>query len=204
METFNGQAITKKKEKIIKCWNVPKQKGINLVFQSEDNTLWELCDVGFGWSKYEKPESDWKINSKIQEYLPAVLNPRPEMEIPWDYKFKLSKGAELWVKKEKEDQPESIEPQKEDEPIVEKRDSAPMDIDKAMKRVLGNTDLLETLVDQFTAAMPEQVKTLKAALEHGDNEAVQQQCLSFYEMGMEICFKMSELHSQLEAGPDKL
>jgi hypothetical protein len=36
------------------------------------------------------------------------------------------------------------------------------------------------------------------------NEAVQQQCLSFYEMGMEICSKISELHSRLESGPEIL
>jgi hypothetical protein len=30
------------------------------------------------------------------------------------------------------------------------------------------------------------------------NEAVKKQSLSFYEMGMEICIKIEELHSQLE------
>lgn len=30
------------------------------------------------------------------------------------------------------------------------------------------------------------------------NEAVKRQCLPFYEMGMEICTKIEELHSQLE------
>jgi len=30
------------------------------------------------------------------------------------------------------------------------------------------------------------------------NEAVKKQCLSFYEMGMEICTKIEELHGQLE------
>jgi hypothetical protein len=30
------------------------------------------------------------------------------------------------------------------------------------------------------------------------NEAVKKQCLSFYEMGMEICTKIEELHVQLE------
>lgn len=31
------------------------------------------------------------------------------------------------------------------------------------------------------------------------NEAVKKQCLSFYEMGMEICMKIEELHTRLEA-----
>ena len=30
------------------------------------------------------------------------------------------------------------------------------------------------------------------------NEAVKRQCLSFYEMGMEICTKFEKLHNQLE------
>ncbi len=34
------------------------------------------------------------------------------------------------------------------------------------------------------------------------NEAVIRQCLSFYEMGMEICIKIEELHTQLEDKSD--
>lgn len=34
------------------------------------------------------------------------------------------------------------------------------------------------------------------------NEAVKKQCLSFYEMGMEICTKIEELHTQLEDRSD--
>jgi len=30
------------------------------------------------------------------------------------------------------------------------------------------------------------------------NKAVKKQCLSFYEMGMEICTKIEEVHTQLE------
>jgi len=35
------------------------------------------------------------------------------------------------------------------------------------------------------------------------NEAVKRQCLSFYEMGMEICTTIEELHTQLEAKSDR-
>jgi hypothetical protein len=35
------------------------------------------------------------------------------------------------------------------------------------------------------------------------NEAVKRQCLSFYEMGMEICTKFEELHTQLEDRSDR-
>jgi len=35
------------------------------------------------------------------------------------------------------------------------------------------------------------------------NEAVKKQCLSFYEMGMEICIKIEELHNQLEDRSDR-
>ena len=36
-----------------------------------------------------------------------------------------------------------------------------------------------------------------------DNEAVKKQSLSFYEMGMEICIKIEELHNQLENKSEK-
>lgn len=35
------------------------------------------------------------------------------------------------------------------------------------------------------------------------NEAIKRQSLSFYEMGMEICTKIEELHLQLEAKSDR-
>ena len=35
------------------------------------------------------------------------------------------------------------------------------------------------------------------------NEAVKRQCLPFYEMGMEICTKIEELHTQLEDKSDR-
>ena len=37
--------------------------------------------------------------------------------------------------------------------------------------------------------------------EDPSNEAVKRQCLAFYEMGMEICTKIEELHTQLEDIP---
>jgi hypothetical protein len=39
--------------------------------------------------------------------------------------------------------------------------------------------------------------------EDPSNEAVKKQCLSFYEMGMEICTKIEELHNQLEDKSDR-
>jgi hypothetical protein len=39
--------------------------------------------------------------------------------------------------------------------------------------------------------------------EDPSNEAVKKQCLSFYEMGMEICTKIEELHNQLEDRSDR-
>jgi len=39
--------------------------------------------------------------------------------------------------------------------------------------------------------------------EDPSNEAVKRQCLSFYEMGMEICTKIEELHGQLESKSER-
>lgn len=39
--------------------------------------------------------------------------------------------------------------------------------------------------------------------EDPSNETVKRQCLSFYEMGMEICTKIEDLHTQLEDKSDQ-
>jgi len=63
--------------------------------------LWQLSDVGLGWSKFAKPESHWKVNKKFQKYLPANINPRPLINDSWNYEFQLVKGAVFWVNRGK-------------------------------------------------------------------------------------------------------
>jgi hypothetical protein len=74
---------------------------ITQIFETEDGELWQLSDVGLGWSRFNKIGSDWKINERIQEHLPAYINPRPPIDSPWNYEFQLAKNVTFFVKRGK-------------------------------------------------------------------------------------------------------
>ena len=95
---FISQRPPKKQERIIKVWDVKIADNlITQIFETDDGYLWQFCDVGLGWSRFEKPSTDWVINDNIQKYLPANINARPS-GTSWNYEFNLAKGAVLWVK----------------------------------------------------------------------------------------------------------
>ena len=97
-EPLITQRPPKKQERIIKAWDIKVADNlITQIFETDDGCLWQFCDVGLGWCRFDKPAVDRVINEKIQKYLPANINPRPS-DSPWDYEFKLTKGAVLWVK----------------------------------------------------------------------------------------------------------
>ena len=101
-EPLISQRLLKKQERIERAWDV--KVGDNLItqiFETEDGCLWQFCDVGLGWTPFEKPAPDWAINGRLQIYLPANINPRPPIVEPWNYEFNLAKGAVLWVKRGK-------------------------------------------------------------------------------------------------------
>ena len=102
VESLIAQRLPKKQERIVRAWDV--NVGDNLIvqiFESEDGCLWQFCDVGLGWTRFEKPASAWAINERLQKYLPSNINPRPPITEPWCYEFNLAKGAVLWVKRGK-------------------------------------------------------------------------------------------------------
>jgi hypothetical protein len=112
-ELLAGEAIDppisqrrfRKRERIVRVWDVEVSEGlIAQIFESEDGCLWQFCDVGLGWTHFEKPEVSWKINETIQIYLPANVKPRPTTSEPWNYEFVLTKGTVLWVKRGKREQ----------------------------------------------------------------------------------------------------
>jgi hypothetical protein len=88
----------KKREKIINAYIVPPENA--LIFQTDDNELLQLCDIGLGWSNRIKPENNWAINQVIQKYLPIEINPRPQINEPWNYELKLGYDKALWIKVE--------------------------------------------------------------------------------------------------------
>lgn len=99
MDPLPTQRRLKKQERVVRAWEFALPNGHKpLVFETEDGCLWQLCDVGLGWTYYDSIEEGWSENKEICEYLPVTLNPRPPGFEPWHYELRLSKGAILWVK----------------------------------------------------------------------------------------------------------
>jgi hypothetical protein len=87
-------------EEIVTVWNAPtNETASTLVFQTVDGCLWQLCDVGLGWTRFTQVDSNWKVNEKLQDFLPAKINPRPKNSQPWNYEFDFGNGIFMWVKK---------------------------------------------------------------------------------------------------------
>lgn len=102
MEPLHQKLKLRKQEHIVRVWEFDMADvGKPLVFESADGQLWQLCDVGLGWTYYNEVKPDWQENEIIAQYLPADINPRPKNSKPWHYEFKLRKGAVLWVRRGK-------------------------------------------------------------------------------------------------------
>jgi hypothetical protein len=99
LDPFPDKRRPKKQERLVRAWEFTLPNGtVSLIFETEDGCLWQFCDVGLGWTYYDKIRPEWQINDKIQPYLPATINARPKDCEPWNYLFELSKGAVLWVR----------------------------------------------------------------------------------------------------------
>lgn len=99
MDPLPTQRKLKKQERVVRAWEFTLPNGQKpLVFETEDGCLWQLCDVGLGWTYYDRIRPDWTVNETIQQNLPANINPRPKDYKPWNYEFKLANKAILWVK----------------------------------------------------------------------------------------------------------
>lgn len=103
-EPLLSQRKLKKMECLVRVWDVEVNDGeITQIFETDDGVLWQLCDVGLGWSIFSQPEQHWKENAKINQYLPANINPRPAIVEPWNYDFQLAKGGVLFIRRSKKD-----------------------------------------------------------------------------------------------------
>jgi len=88
----------KRKQRLVRVWEFELPEGGKpLVFEMQDGTLWQLCDVGLGWTRFQNTESHWVEHPAIQAYLPADITLRPKDAKPWEYEFNLKGGATLWV-----------------------------------------------------------------------------------------------------------
>jgi hypothetical protein len=88
-----SQRFPKKQERLVRAWNVP-----TLVFQSADGVLWQLCDVGLGWTAFESSQPNWTTNAEVQKHLPATVISRPSSSAHWNYNFELRNNILLSVR----------------------------------------------------------------------------------------------------------
>ena len=88
-----------RRQRLVRVWEFTlPQGGKPLIFETEEGSLWQLCDVGLGWTRFDKVEANWVEHPAIKPYLPADIVPRPKDTKPWEYEFGLRGGAVLWVK----------------------------------------------------------------------------------------------------------
>jgi hypothetical protein len=93
------QKKLKKTQRLVNVWNVTTDQGLkSLIFELADGTLWQLCDVGLGLTRFQKVDSSWTEHPAIRPHLPADIVPRPSIVGSWEYEFTLGNGAVLWVK----------------------------------------------------------------------------------------------------------
>lgn len=99
MEPLPKKRRPRKQERIVRVWEFNlADVGKPLIFETDGSQLWQLCDVGLGWTHYDKVKPDRQENEIIAQYLPANIDPRPKDSTPWHYEFKLARGAVLWVR----------------------------------------------------------------------------------------------------------
>jgi hypothetical protein len=98
MEPLPTQRRLKKEEIVIAVYELPvSEGGIRLIFETDDHVLWELCDVGLGWSRHREIGRDWRVAERFRDLLPARVRPRPESTTPWEYEIPFGPKATLVV-----------------------------------------------------------------------------------------------------------
>jgi hypothetical protein len=88
-----------KRQRLIRVWEFTLEHGGKpLIFQLADGSMWQLCDVGLGLTRFQGAGPGWTEHPATRPYLPADILPRPQAAVPWEYEFTLAHGAVLWVK----------------------------------------------------------------------------------------------------------
>jgi hypothetical protein len=97
-EPLPNRRLPSREEAIDGAWLVPSgTQGSHLVLRSRDGDLWQLCEVGLGWSFCRGPHSSWPVFEPLAKALPATVRARPKVERPWSYVLEFSTGVEVVV-----------------------------------------------------------------------------------------------------------
>jgi hypothetical protein len=72
MEPFSSKRKLKKQERVVRAWEFALPGRLKpIVFETEDGCLWQLCEVGLGWTYYDSIEDNWTEVKEISKYLLA-------------------------------------------------------------------------------------------------------------------------------------
>jgi hypothetical protein len=92
-------------QRLVRVWEFTLENGRKpLIFELADGSLWQLSDVGLGWTRFREVEPSWTEHPAVKPHLPADILPRPKASKVWEYEFTLANGAVLWVKPGKQRQ----------------------------------------------------------------------------------------------------
>jgi hypothetical protein len=106
-EALRSQRKLKKRESIVRAYDVPGEGGaVSVFFETDDGAIWQLCDVGLGWTRSDAADPSWPP-SILNKFLPATIDPRPHFDSPWHYDIELS-GAQRRVRPGKPSGPFSL------------------------------------------------------------------------------------------------
>ncbi len=97
-QPFVKQRPLRKQETLAHVWDVGMSGASTLIFELDDGTLWQLCDVGLGWTRFRSRGTDWTANEKVTPYLPSRINPRPGAPGAWSYELSLKENTAFVVR----------------------------------------------------------------------------------------------------------
>jgi hypothetical protein len=101
LEPITKQRKLKKEETVVRAFRAleePISQCFAWVFETADGVLWQLCDIGLGWSCYREPSPSWIPDETLTQYLPATINPRPVTNAPWYFDLQFGIEATLSVR----------------------------------------------------------------------------------------------------------
>lgn len=90
----------RKRETLVAVYDLAVETGgSHLVFELEDGTLWQLCDVGIGWTRHREVVPDWTTAAAFRGLLPVDVRPRPKTASPWNFDITLGNRGTLVVRR---------------------------------------------------------------------------------------------------------
>lgn len=96
---LHDQRRPHKQERVVSAYAVPHSKGHQLIFETQDGEFWQVSDIGLAWTTHEEVSDEWEEIEKLNSHLPATIDPRPPVDDPYSYSFKLADNAVFRIEK---------------------------------------------------------------------------------------------------------